>query len=274
MFAYLRFFTAATLFFLSLIVAVPAQAVSVRMGWSAQKTIPLYWHRFVLRLLDVRLFVHGEMARERPLLLLSNHISWLDISVLGAIAPLSFIAKREVADWPLFGLFARLQRSVFIDREKRRATGKANEEIAARLAAGDVMVLFPEGTSSDGNIVLPFRSAILGAAQNGALGDRPAVLQPVAIAYTRMLGMPLGRQHRRWVAWFGDMDLVPHLSKLMSRGGIDVHVAFLPPVQILPGHDRKKAAAAAGAAVRKAVAELNCGRDPDTVLADVGTPQA
>jgi len=274
MFAYVRLFTAAILFFLSIAFAIPAQALSLRIGGRAEKVIPLWWHRFVLRLFDIRLYVHGEISEKRPLLLLSNHISWLDISVLSAIAPVSFIAKKEVAEWPLFGLFAKLQRSVFIDRDKRHSTGKAADEIADRLHAGDLMVLFPEGTSSDGTLVLPFRSAILGAAQRGMLGENPATLQPVAIAYTRMLGMPLGRQHRRWVAWFGDMDLLPHLAKLLSRGGIDVHVAFLPPVQIGEHADRKEAARAAGRAVRTAVSELNAGRDPDAVMAEIGTPKA
>ncbi|MBZ8133725.1 1-acyl-sn-glycerol-3-phosphate acyltransferase [Afifella sp. IM 167] len=274
MFAYLRLFTAGLLFFLSIAVAIPAQALCLKIGGRAAKRIPLWWHRFVLRLFDIRLVVHGSISDRRPLLLLSNHISWLDISVLSAIAPVSFIAKKEVADWPLFGLFAKLQRSVFIDREKRHSTGRATDEIAERLHAGDVMVLFPEGTSSDGNHVLPFRSAILGAAQRGMLGENPATLQPVAIAYTRMLGMPLGRQHRPWVAWFGDLDLLPHLAKLLSRGGIDVHVAFLPPVEIGAGSDRKAAARAAGVAVHTAVSELNTGRDPDAVMAAIGTPRA
>ncbi|WP_128290329.1 lysophospholipid acyltransferase family protein [Afifella aestuarii] len=266
MFAHLRLAAAAFLFLLSLPFAIPAQALGLWLGGRWAKIVPLYWHRFVLRLFDIHLFVHGKIAGERPLLLLANHISWLDIPVLSAIAPVSFIAKKEVADWPLFGLFAKLQRSVFIDRERRHQTGKAADEIAGRLVAGDVMVLFPEGTSSDGNKVLAFRSAIVGAAQRSFSDGRPVTLQPVAIAYTRMLGMPFGRQHRPWVAWYGDMDLLPHLSRLMSQGAVDVHVAFLPPVTITRDGDRKRVTRAAGALVKEVVAELNAGRDPQKVM--------
>ena len=107
--------------------------------------------------------VVGEPVRGRAVLFVSNHVSWADIVVIGSIAPVAFVAKREVADWPLVGITARMQRTVFVDRARRHQTGDAIGEIVERLAAGTSVVLFAEGTSSDGNRVLPFRSALVGA---------------------------------------------------------------------------------------------------------------
>lgn len=261
---------------LSLLVLAPFHLAGVLIGGRAASAVTQIWHRIVVRLVGIRIVVHGEMTRQRPLLLLSNHVSWLDITVLAAVAPVSFIAKKEVAGWPIVSWLAKLQRSVFIDRERRSATGAKTDEVAGRLSRGDVIVLFAEGTSGDGNRVLPFRSALVGAAQRavstegGAEGGTQgggAVVQPVAIAYTRMLGLPLGRQHRPRVAWYGGMDLAPHLARLLSEGAIDVHVVFGPPQRIGAGTDRKRAAAEAEGFVRRTVASLNCGRPVQSAAA-------
>ena len=120
--------------------------------------------------------------------MISNHTSWLDITVISTLAPVSFIAKREVASWPLFGTFARLQRSIFIDRTRRKGAAEANREIAERLAGGDAIILFAEGTTSDGNRVLPFRSSLVGAARDAVAeaGHTGHVLvQTLTVAYVR-----------------------------------------------------------------------------------------
>jgi 1-acyl-sn-glycerol-3-phosphate acyltransferase len=129
------------------------------------------------------------------------------------------------------------------------------------------MVLFAEGTSSDGNKVLPFRSALVGAAQRAIEADGAATLQPVAIAYQKMLGLPLGRQHRPLVAWYGGASLLPHLKRILSEGGVDVSVVFGPPRRLAANDDRKAATEEAGRLVRKVVAALNAGRPKAEVLA-------
>jgi 1-acyl-sn-glycerol-3-phosphate acyltransferase len=227
------------------------------------------WQRFVCFLVGIRVTVTGAPVEERPLLLLSNHNSWIDIPVLAGVAPVSFVAKSEVATWPVVSFLAKAQRTVFVDRKNRAATGVHADEMAGRLSKGDIIVLFAEGTSSDGNKVLPFRSALVGAAQR-AIGDGgrggAATVQPVAIAYRRMLGLPLGRQHRPLVAWYGGTDLLPHLKNVLSQGGIDVHVVFGPARRLAAGDDRKKVTREAGELVRRLVAALNAGRDPAEVL--------
>jgi 1-acyl-sn-glycerol-3-phosphate acyltransferase len=122
-----------------------------------------------------------------------NHTSWLDISVITAVAPVVFVAKSEVANWPVFGLFAKLQRSVFVDRTRRAKTRDVNSEIAQRLAGGDPVLLFGEGTSSDGNRVIAFRTALIGAARDALAEAEHAKrvwIQPLSVAYTGLPRLP------------------------------------------------------------------------------------
>ena len=256
----LRLVATAALAALSLLALLPFHLAGVAIGGRAASAVTIVWHRFVVRLIGIRVIVSGAPSRERPLLLLSNHMSWLDIPVLASVAPVSFIAKQEVAGWPVFGWLAKLQRSVFIDRKRRHSTGAAAAELAGRLSKGDIMVLFAAGTSGDGTRVLPFRSALVGAAQRALSGDGAATVQPVAIAYRKMLGLPLGRQHRPQVAWYGGSDLAPHLKRVLSLGAIDVHVLFGPARRLTAEDDRKRAAAEAGAFARRTVAAINAGR--------------
>ncbi len=252
---------------ISLLVMAPVHLLVLAVKRRSTSMLTVWWHRLVLYLMGVRVIVSGHISSERPLLLLSNHMSWLDIEILASLAPLSFIAKSEVANWPIFGLLAKLQHSIFIERARRTKTGEKADEVARRLADGDIVVLFAEGTSSDGNHVLPFRSALIGAAQRAVGSDGAATVQPVAIAYVRSHGIPLGRLHRSRAAWYGDTDLLPHLKLVLMRGGIDVHVAFGPARALAPGDDRKAIAAECGEMVRRLVAGLNTGRDPDVLLA-------
>ena len=228
------------------LVGIPCQWLAVKLNLGARRWIPVFYHRLVLALVGVRVRVVGAPVAERPLLILCNHVSWLDIMVLGAQMPLCFVAKSEVAGWPGIGLLARLQRTIFVDRQARTATGRVSGEIARRLDDGDPVVLFAEGTSSDGNRVLPFRSALVGAARPGTEG-KPALVQPLAIAYVAQGGVSLGRSRRPLVAWYGGMDLAPHLTEVLRRGGIEVELRFGAP---LPGGERKAATGRAEACVR------------------------
>ena len=221
------------------LVGVPLQWISIKLRLPLRRWIPNLYHRLVLFMLGIRVQVQGAPARERPLLLVSNHSSWIDILALSSITPLKFIAKSEVAKWPLFGLFAKLQRTVFVDRAKRQATVAVNREIAARLSEGDPVVLFGEGTSSDGNRILPFRTALIGATQHALGQEGRSFVQPVSVAYTRLHGLPMGRQHRAVAAWRGHMSLMPHLSRVIRTGALDVVVTFGAPVAVEAGVDRK-----------------------------------
>ncbi len=214
------------------------------------------YYRFLCALLRVNVGSTGVMAQDRPLLLVANHISWLDIIVLGALAPVVFVAKREVADWPLIGFTARAQRTIFVDRDARHRTAATNVEIAARLARGTPVVLFAEGTSSDGNRVLPFRSGLLGALKQALTqsGAAQVVVQPLSICYTRQQGLPMGRQHRPLVAWYGDLEFIPHLKEFIRRGAVDAVVGFGDPIACDAATDRKQLARRIEAVVRSLTA--------------------
>lgn len=247
---------------LATLIGIPLQWLSLKLGLPTRRVIPAWFHRIVLKLIGVRVTVHGAPAQGRPLLLLSNHASWLDISVVGSLFPLFFVAKSEVEKWPVIGLLAVLQRTVFVDRQRRSATGAVNREIAARLAEGDPVVLFAEGTSDDGNRILPFRSALVGAVREAFDGERPVLVQPMAVSYVRLQGIPMGRSHRPVAAWTGDLDLAPHLLEVLRQGAIDVEVSF-GHVRMLDGEaDRKRVTRACESEVRSLFSARVLGRPP------------
>lgn len=231
------------IFLLTLVslVLIPLQWLAVKLGLPMQRKLPQLWHRIATRLVGIKIEQIGSPAMDRPLLIASNHASWVDITVLGSLIPLSFIAKSEVSGWPIFGLFAKLQRTVFVNRTRRTETAQVADAIAGRMAAGDAMVLFAEGTSNDGNCVLPFRSALLGAATRAVGDDKSSTVwvQPLSVAYQGFYGLPMGRAHRPHVAWYGDMELAGHLWGIFSRGALDVVVRWGEPVLVDRTTDRK-----------------------------------
>ncbi len=242
---------------------IPFQWLSLVFKLPTRRAIPVFYHRVICALLGVRVRVVGARSGERPLLVLANHASWLDITVITAVAPVVFVAKREVAAWPFFGLLAKLQRSVFVDRQRRHKVVEANAEIAQRLAEGDPVVLFAEGTSSDGNRVLPFRSALIGAAHDALAEAEHAgrvLIQPLSIAYTGLQGIPMGRQHRPVAAWYGGLDLMPHLKRIVEEGATDVVVTWGEPIAYDGTADRKTIAREAEATVRKLTVNALRGR--------------
>lgn len=207
---------------------MPIQFLLVMVSPKLSRYIPMLWHRFLLRLINVRVHVHGTPSTTRPLMLVSNHISWSDILILGSITPLCFIAKDDVKKWPGINYLSRLQRTIFVNRNRRTDVANQANSIGARLVEGDVVVLFAEGTSGDGNKIMPFKSALFGAPQSalGQNGIDEIAIQPVAIAYNTLHGMPLGRFHQTVASWPGNVPLIPHLVKFIKTGAFDVDVHF------------------------------------------------
>lgn len=250
--------------------------LALRLGRGAGR-MPRLFHRAFLALFGVRVTVRGTPpAPHEAALVLANHVSWLDIPVLGAVATLSFIAKSEIAGWPVVGVLARLQRSVFIDRARRTHTATVNSVLAARLAAGDLVVLFAEGTTGDGNRVLPFRASLVGAARAALVegGLDRVRLQPLAIAYTRRAGLPVTRVERPDLAWYGDVELAPHVETFLKCGPVDVEVVWGEPIVFDATSDRKRATAFAEDRVRHAVRAVQAGHPapPEPVEVAAGGP--
>jgi 1-acyl-sn-glycerol-3-phosphate acyltransferase len=239
---------------------IPLQMMALLFHSRLSRRVPLIYHRNACRILGIRVAKRGTVSTAHPTLFVANHSSYLDIAVLGALLEGSFVSKSEVATWPLFGLLAKLQRTVFIDRRPSQ-TAQHRDDIATRLEAGDNLFLFPEGTSTDGNRVKPFRSALFAVANRDVRG-RPLQVQPVTIAYTRLDEIPLGRALRPLYTWFGDMEMGSHMWTMAGLGHLTVEVEFHPPVTFAQFGSRKDLAAHCYDAVATGLAALNAGVAP------------
>jgi 1-acyl-sn-glycerol-3-phosphate acyltransferase len=231
------------------VLTLPLMPVQQALLWffpQTARTFPHHYHRLLCRLFSIRLTVVGNLPPPGPCLVIANHVSWLDIVILSAVMPLSFVAKREVSRWPFFGTLARLQRTVFVDRERRHATAKVADSVAGRLAAGETIVLFGEGTSHDGASVLPFKSSLFAAATAPHIG-----IVPVTLAYRSIWGLPMTRRERPSFAWYGDMNLISHLWNFMGEGPLGVIVVIHEALSVETGLNRKTAAEACEKAVRQ-----------------------
>lgn len=252
----LRAFLVLMTFLLSAAVVIPYQAVMLRFKLPGYKKTPLAYQHFLSRVFGIRVKIIGTPIQDCGGLMVSNHSSYLDILALGGVARVSFVAKSEVAGWPLFGTFARLQRTVFVERERRSKTGESRDIMRERLLEGDVLVLFPEGTSDDGHRVLPFKSALMGAADSeigkDANGEPIYVpVQPVSITYVNVHGIPMGRENRPLFSWYGDMELVDHLWEGLQTGPVDLVIEFHQPMTVDQVGGRKKLAVIAEDLVRR-----------------------
>ncbi|HEY5818524.1 MAG TPA: lysophospholipid acyltransferase family protein [Mesorhizobium sp.] len=230
-----------------------AQLVAMKTGWFPETIFPPLWHSAIVRALGLRIRVFGAPSDQRPLLIAANHISWADIMVIGSLFDVQFIAKSEMSGWPIMGFLSKLQRTVFVERERRRKSGEQASEIATRLKAGHAMILFPEGTTADGNFILPFKTSLFGAASM-ALDEHTVdrvYVQPLAIAYTRVHGVAMGRKHRALFSWAGGEGLWPSLKRFLSVRAVDVELHFGAPIEFAASRNRKAVARQAEDEVRR-----------------------
>jgi 1-acyl-sn-glycerol-3-phosphate acyltransferase len=225
------------------------------------RAFPRMFHRISCRLLGIEVSVRGEICAAQPALFVSNHISYVDIIVLGSLLDASFIAKSDVESWPLFGWLAKLSRTVFVDR-RRASTNLQRDLIAKRLDEGERLILFAESTTSDGNRILPFKTSLFSAADHAKGHELP--VQPVSIAYTCLDGMPLGRTWRPYMAWYGDMTLGGHLWQLFCFGTWRAEVIFHKPVDRRDFANRKELALHCHTIVADGVSSLLSGRPMQT----------
>jgi 1-acyl-sn-glycerol-3-phosphate acyltransferase len=249
-----------------LIVVIPAQALINALRLPFWNVLPRFFHRVGCVFLGLRVRVIGQPATGRATLLVSNHISWTDIIAIGSIADVTFVAKREVGEWFFVGMMARLQKTIFVDRNRRSDAGRTSREMGRHMAGGNAVLLFAEGQSDIGTHVLPFRSALVGAAQHAMIdaGARDVLIQPLTIAYTRLQGLPVSRNERSLIAWVKSKSLRQNIHEILSGGVKDVTVAFGTPLPLDEHADRKAVSKAAENAVRHMLVALNRGQDlPD-----------
>jgi lyso-ornithine lipid O-acyltransferase len=217
----------------------PLQILATWFHKPTARRVPYLFHKGMLSLVRMKVRAEGAPSGSAPVLFISNHASYLDVIVLGSLTPGCFVAKSEVATWPFFGWLAKLGRTVFVERGRRALSHHQRDTLIGHLADGDSIFLFPEGTSNDGNQVGTFKSTLLAAAEAPLPSGALPMVQPVVVAYTGIYGLPMARRQRPKFAWFGDMDLMPHLFELMQVGPCEVDVRFLKPVQMSDFTSRK-----------------------------------
>ena len=220
------------------VIGIP-QIVATSVHKPSARRIPKLWHRSMLKLVQMRVDTTGQPVTGEPIVYISNHASYVDVIVLGSLVEGCFVAKSEVAGWPFFGWLAKVGRTVFVDRERRSKSGTQRDTLLEHLKEGDNVIFFPEGTSNNGKRIERFKSTLLAAAEHPVRGDKPARVQPIVIAYTGIHGLPMGRRAMPKFAWYGDMELMPHLFELMQVGPCEARVEFLEPVSIEDFTSRK-----------------------------------
>jgi lyso-ornithine lipid O-acyltransferase len=226
---------------LILLFGAPFRWFALWQGWKTGEGLPVLFHRALCLALGVRIRVHGQAAATRPQLVVSNHISWLDIPILGSMRPTEFLAKKEVGAGRLARALLALQGVALVDRTRRLGIPAVNAEIAGRMRDGAAVVLFAEATTGDANRLLRFRSSHFEAVRQ-TLEAGQAVVQPIFIAYSRRAGLPLGRSERPIVAWYGDMGFFNHFWRLLAAGRIDCDIYCGAPIPFFHDSDRKDVA--------------------------------
>ncbi len=235
---YLRAFAFLVVMSLTLLLLAPVQALARRRGWAIQNAIQMGFCRAICAILGVRVVSSALPTRPAPRLIVANHVSWTDVIALSSLAPFLFLAKSEVARWPVLGLLARLQGAIFVTRGARMDVARVNGELTRALGEGRDLVVFPEGTSSDGARVLPFKPAHFDAMRDAAARAR---VVPAAIVYLQD-DAPVD------VGWYAEMTFLPHLWRLMKRGGVTCRIDFGAAIDPR-GRDRKSLAREAQARV-------------------------
>jgi 1-acyl-sn-glycerol-3-phosphate acyltransferase len=219
-----------------------------KAGADVRHTLNREWSLKMLRLCGMRLVVHNDSARlDRGALVVANHISWIDIYVINAWRPTPFVSKAEIRQWPVVGWLAQQLDTVFIQREKRSDAKRIMHELSDRLSAGELMCVFPEGTTSNGLALLPFHANMFQAAVSAA-----APVQPLCIMYEDAQG----RQSTA-PAYIDDLSLADSLNLLLRGGPLTAHVYVGEP--LAAGADRRALAAQAEAIIGEALREMQRG---------------
>ncbi len=232
------------------LVLAPLQSAAAAFGRRGWGRWPRPVCRVALALLRVRVVAQGAAVPAAPRLIAANHVSWLDILAVSSVEPVAFLAKSEVASWPLISRIAAERGTVFVERGRPRCIPAVNRAMSARLAAGGSLLLFPEGTTYDGSVVGPFRTSHLACLAQGRGATRPGTghaVQPLAIRYSDPRA-----------AWVGDAALVPHLWDVLRNPPVTAVLAYGPIRAVPHGFDRK----ALGRALREEVAGMVAGASP------------
>jgi len=188
--------------------------------------------------LGIKLSLIGQPSRLKPLVLVGNHCSYLDIIILSSVFPVCFVAKSEIKGWFFFGFLAKIQNSIFIDRRNFK-TLDSLRKVSKSLSEQFAIVIFPEGTTNDGKKIMKFRPSLFKIFE-----DIPTLrLQNFSLCYTHINSMPLDNRLRPTIAWYGGMNMITHLGKFLNLSSINAKLLF-HPTTTTNGINRKKLAEA------------------------------
>ena len=231
------------LIFLLLIIAIsiPTQILCNIVGFRFKKIYPLYFYQMVKIVLGINInFDKAKInSRNKGVLYIANHVSWFDIICLGTLLNARFIAKKEVAKMGIFGFLASLSNTFFIDNENKNKIIEYNHLIRNKLKGGENFIIFPEGTTSDGNGILNFKSSMLECAFDDS---KQINIQPISICYSKLNNIPMGIYLRRNIAWVGDTSMVAAMANFLRSGRITVDVIFHELMSINNFKNRKELA--------------------------------
>jgi lyso-ornithine lipid O-acyltransferase len=204
----------------------------------ASYLIPQSWQNAVRKVFGIKVIVEGKPERKRQTMYVSNHLSYLDIPVVGSFVRGSFVARGDLSRWPLFGYLAKMQQTIFISRERQDAAA-GKDMIEKILSEGKNLIIFAEGTSSAGENVLPFKSSLFSLAMENPTG-KPLLVQPVTISLLSVDGRPATDVAvRDLYAWHRDMTLPPHITQFARLKGATLKLTFHPPRDAADYRDRK-----------------------------------
>ena len=227
------------IFLLLTVALLPFQFIIVFFIKNYAYIIPYFYHKICLRIFGIKIKTFGKVSINFPILLISNHASYLDIIILGSLFKTSFIAKKEISKWPLLGILAKLQNTIFIDRRVSSLKNQENQ-IIKHLNEKKNLVIFPEGTSSDGNRVLPFKSSLFNIFEKNL--NSKILVQTITIVYKKINGIPMNRIERKNITWHSNMDLIPNIFNVLKKLSIEVEVIFNDEFLPSKKYDRKKLA--------------------------------
>ncbi|MCB9988853.1 MAG: 1-acyl-sn-glycerol-3-phosphate acyltransferase [Rhodospirillales bacterium] len=230
-------------FLLICVAVIPTQPLVLFITGGKGKAALVIPHLFMAgccHIFKIRAVIEGSHNEDkRQTFFVANHISYLDIVILGCQLSACFVAKEDVSRWPLFGFLARLHQTAFISRSRSKAVQGKNA-LDNMLASGKNIILFPEGTSTDGTAVVPFKSSLFSIALKHQDGLAPLAVQPVTISILEVDGQPAHKQALRDLyAWYGDMTLLPHLWAFAKSRGATVKIRFHEPCDSSLYEDRR-----------------------------------
>ena len=218
-----------------------------------------YFH-YIKNICGLRILVQGEMCAHDPILFLANHSSYLDYVILSdVILKGVFVAKIEIRRWPILGFLSQLTDVIYIDRTAKHQVTSQNEQIHKYLQRGHRVILFPEGTTSEGHHLLPFKTSLLANVYTKLEGGM-VTIQPISITAIALDDIPLGRSFRSLYAWCGTMDLLTHLWIFLQLGRVTVEVMFHPPITGAEFQDRKELSRFCARVIQKGMSESIRGR--------------